>query len=229
MTNSGQPLTYWSHIVIVKDKSKDSGTSEMCRAKWKWMYGEPSNPKEHRTLTSPSCVTTPKSLRMPVSMDFYCSFTKQTYWLNHCPLVAVLSLSALFSPKRFRKFKPIITSSMISLITDDTTSFSSQRPSRIVFTFIITEGKERQEIPWLSPITLLSGFLPLLFYFILHVELEFCSQFLLSLPSSPLLFDSSVENSGAWEMFYMITGMSPLDPLSTSRNASGSCSRGVPG
>ena len=124
MTNSGQPLTYWSHIVIVKDKSKDSGTSEMCRAKWKWMYGEPSNPKEHRTLTSPSCVTTPKSLRMPVSMDFYCSFTKQTYWLNHCPLVAVLSLSALFSPKRFRKFKPIITSSMISLITDDTTSFS---------------------------------------------------------------------------------------------------------
>ena len=41
---------------------------------------------------------------------------------------------------------------------------SSQRPSRIVFTFIIMEGKEGQEIPWLSPITLLSGFLPLLFY-----------------------------------------------------------------
>ena len=124
MTNSGQPLTCWSHIVTVKDKSKDSGVSEVCRAKWKWMYGELSSPKEHRTLTSPSCVTTPKSLRMPVSMDFYCSFTKQTYWLNHCPVVAVLSLSALFSPKRFRNFKPIITSSTTSLITDDTTSFS---------------------------------------------------------------------------------------------------------
>lgn len=42
---------------------------------------------------------------------------------------------------------------------------SSQRPSRIVFVFIIMEGKEGKEVPWLSPITLLPGFLPLLFYF----------------------------------------------------------------
>ena len=37
---------------------------------------------------------------------------------------------------------------------------SSQRSSRIIFTFIITEGKKEQETPWLSLIILLPGYLP---------------------------------------------------------------------
>lgn len=106
---------------------------------------------------------------------------------------------------------------------------SSQRSSRIIFTFIITEGKKEQEIPWLSLIILLPGYLPF-FWLSLHVVgMGWCSQFLLSLPPSPLLLASPVENSGAWETFYLMTGMSPLSPLPTRRNASGSCSKDGPG
>ena len=96
--NSGRPLTYGSHVIL-KGKSRDSEMSEMCRAKWKWVCGESQGPRGHRTFTSRPCVSTPKALGMPVFLDFYYHFPKQAYWLNHCPLVTILSLSALSFPR----------------------------------------------------------------------------------------------------------------------------------
>ena len=98
--------------------------SERCRGKWKWRCGEHPCPGEHWTLTSPPCVTTPNALWMPTFMDSYWGFTKQAYWLNHCPLVAVLNLSALSSPQSCRKFTPVATPSMILVTTSMTERFS---------------------------------------------------------------------------------------------------------
>lgn len=104
---------------------------------------------------------------------------------------------------------------------------SSQRPSRTIFMFIITGSKKGQEIPCFQ----LSCFLAACHFsdFLLHaVGMRLYSQFLLSLPPSPLLLGSPVENSGAWETFCMMTEMSPLSPLSAIRNISGSCFRDGP-
>ena len=50
---SGRQLTCRSHSNI-KDKSRHTEMSEMCKAKWKWSCGETQCPREHRTLISPT-------------------------------------------------------------------------------------------------------------------------------------------------------------------------------
>ena len=46
----------------------------------------------------------PYKLSEPMFMDFYWGFTQEPYVLNHQPVVTDLSLSALLSPQRCRKF-----------------------------------------------------------------------------------------------------------------------------
>ena len=46
----------------------------------------------------------PYKLSEPMFMDFYWGFTQESYVLNHQPVVTDLSLSALLSPQRCRKF-----------------------------------------------------------------------------------------------------------------------------
>ena len=119
---SGRQLTCGSHSNI-KDKSRHTKMSEMCKAKWKWRCGESPRPREHRALKSLPCVATRKAPWMPTFMDLYWGFTKQVYWLNHWPVVTVLNLSALSSPQRCKKFKPITIASMKAEIRSVTERF----------------------------------------------------------------------------------------------------------
>ena len=111
-------------MLLLRINLSTAKMSETCRAKWKWSCEEPSCPREHWTLTLLSCDTTPKAPWMPIFMDFHWGFTKQAYWLNPWPVVIVLNPSALPSPQRWKKFKPLITPSMTFLITSIIERFS---------------------------------------------------------------------------------------------------------
>ena len=51
---------------IIKDKPRHSKMSEVCRAKWKWRFGEPPRPRKHRTLTSHHVLPTQMLLEMHI-------------------------------------------------------------------------------------------------------------------------------------------------------------------
>ena len=107
----------------MKDKSWHSEGREMYGGKWKWRCGEPPCPREHRTLTSPSYVTTQMLPECPYSW-ILTEVSQNEFWLNHGPVAPVLNLSVLSFPHRCRKFKPVITLSMIFLTTSITERFS---------------------------------------------------------------------------------------------------------
>ena len=100
----------------IHEKFTNSEMEGMCRAKGEWRCVEPPCLSEHSTLTSHTCVYHPGNNSLNFNIfTFFLKFQEvglltESLAAGHWPVVTAPSLSALSSPQRYGKYKPLFSS-----------------------------------------------------------------------------------------------------------------------
>ena len=104
----------------IHEKFTNSEMEGMCRAKGEWRCVEPPCLSEHSTLTSHTCVYHPGNNSLNFNIfTFFLKFQEvglltESLAAGHWPVVTAPSLSALSSPQRYGKYKPLFFSLSIN-------------------------------------------------------------------------------------------------------------------